>query len=239
MEGRKAPQSPLRHGGYWRFSDVKRALFLVSFSHSQRTVFISFKFYLHPSFLSYPYFLFFRKIVKKNRTMMSASWRNVKVLQGFFYFIERLVGSFFVSESERFLPVDGFTDPLCVTCWVFWFLSDDLTLSWFFSGNHFPFSRFHSHFSLFFHAVYTSGHEYLDSERASSLWTLIGALCEAIGNHRALPLFSSTAWFDCVSSLCCNSPYCASSSSSSTSNSTFQGLGFESQSRQLFVMWLE
>ena len=44
----------------------------------------------------------------------------------------------------------------------------------------------------------------------------IGTLCEAISNHKAL---SSTA--------CC-------SSSSSTSNSTFPGLGFESQSSQFF-----
>ena len=43
-------------------------------------------------------------------------------------------------------------------------------------------------------------------------------------NHTALSLFSSTA-------------HCGSSSS--TSNSTFPGLGFESQSRQLFVMWLQ
>ena len=39
--------------------------------------------------------------------------------------------------------------------------------------------------------------------------------------------------FPCVSSTAC------CSSSTSTSNSTFPGLGFESQSRQFFVMWLQ
>ena len=58
---------------------------------------------------------------------------------------------------------------------------------------------------------------------------------EAIGNHRAPSLFSSTAWFDCVSSVCCNSACCGSSSS--TSNSTFPGLGFESHSRQFFRLF--
>ena len=55
-----------------------------------------------------------------------------------------------------------------------------------------------------------------------------------MGSHRALSLSSFAAWFDCVSSV----PACCGTSSS-TSNSTFPGLGFESQSRQSFVMWLQ
>ena len=49
------------------------------------------------------------------------------------------------------------------------------------------------------------------------------------------PLSSSTAMLDCVSSVCCNSPYY--SSSSSLSHSTFPGLGFESQSKQFFSVF--
>ena len=57
----------------------------------------------------------------------------------------------------------------------------------------------------------------------------MGTLCQAIGNHKALSLFLSTAWFDCVSNVCCNSAYCASSK--------FPGLGFESQSRSFFQVF--
>ena len=75
---------------------------------------------------------------------------------------------------------------------------------------------------------HTSGHDYLDAERASCLinthWNTVWSNGQSWG---VFPV-SFTAWFDCVLSVCCNSAYCASSSS------TFPGLGFEPQSRRFF-----
>ena len=39
----------------------------------------------------------------------------------------------------------------------------------------------------------------LTRKEEAAYWTPIGTLCEAMGSHRAVSLFSSTAWFDCVS----------------------------------------
>ena len=168
MEGRKAPQSPLRHGGYWRFSDVRRVLFLIPFSHSRRTVFISFKFYLHPSFLSYPYSLFFWKLSKKTKQWcqpVEETWKFFKVFLSFWE-TRRLYFCFWIWT----VPSGGwFYWPPCVNCWVFWFWVMIWHWAEFFRQ---PF--FHSLASIlifryFFHAVYTSGHGYLDAERASCL----------------------------------------------------------------------
>ena len=68
----------------------------------------------------------------------------------------------------------------------------------------------------------------------AALCTPIGTLCEATGSHRALSLFSSTACFDSVSSVCCNSECCDRSSFISHATSPY--LGFESQSRSFFLM---
>ena len=66
--------------------------------------------------------------------------------------------------------------------------------------------------------ISTSGHDYFDAERGSCLMNTHWATVWSNRKHRALSLFSSTA--------CC-------AISSSIWNSTFPGLGFESQSRQL------
>ena len=55
-------------------------------------------------------------------------------------------------------------------------------------------------------------------------------------HHRALSLFSSTAWFDWVSSVCYHLAYCGRSSSTSIPH--FH-VWIESQPRQFFVMWFE
>ena len=60
----------------------------------------------------------------------------------------------------------------------------------------------------------------LTQKEQAAEWKPIGTLYEAMGCHRALSLFSSTA--------CCGT-------CSSLSNSTFPGLGFESLSRQFHV----
>ena len=77
--------------------------------------------------------------------------------------------------------------------------------------------------------LYTSDHKSLDAERGSCLmhthWNTVSNNRQSLS---AFPVFLNRAWFDCVSSVCCNAAYCGSSSS------TFPGQGFESQSRQLF-----
>ena len=82
--------------------------------------------------------------------------------------------------------------------------------------------------------LHTSGHDYLDAQRASCLMNTYWN-AEAISNYRALSLHFSTAWFDCVSSVCFNSACCGSSNS--ISNYTFPGLEFESQSRSFFSVF--
>ena len=69
------------------------------------------------------------------------------------------------------------------------------------------------------HHAHSSGHDYLDGERASCPMNTHWNTVSSNRHHRALSLFSSTA--------CC-------ASSLSISHSTFPGLGFESQSRQFF-----
>ena len=61
---------------------------------------------------------------------------------------------------------------------------------------------------------YTSGHDFLDAQRGSCLMNTHWDTVSSNRNHKALSLFSSTA-------------YCASSTS--TSNSTFPHMGFEPQ----------
>ena len=71
--------------------------------------------------------------------------------------------------------------------------------------------------------THTSGHDYLDAERASCLMSTHWHTVSSNRHHRALSLFSSTAW-------------CGSSSS--TANTSFPGLGFEPQSKQFFRFFL-
>ena len=75
-----------------------------------------------------------------------------------------------------------------------------------------------------------SGRDYLDAERTSCLMSTHWNTVSSNRQPKVLSLFSSILWFDWVSSMFCNSTDCASSIP--TSNSTFPGLGFESQSRQ-------